>query len=587
MKCFPKDNPLTERIPLCDVALISAVSVFLIGPLLTPHWIRMGESIDQVVRVIELARGIREGSLYPRWFGDLAGGFGSPYFVFYSPLIYYVSVLFHFIGFGILTSLKCMIVVGVLMAGTGMFCLARPFWGTSGAVVSAVAYLYVPYRIVNLYVRGDFAEAFAMSIVPWLFYFVHGALSRKHLFHLAFSGLSYAALVLTHNCTALTASGLIVLFLLFFSMRERDWRGPARAMGGLALGCGLSALFWLPALLEKHLVNIELIYSNAAFDFHNNFLEPFRLLSPIWSLDAGIGGRELPLQIGAPHVLLSIISAISYYKLRNQISVRGKDLFIFFSLVSVFLVFLMHRAAVFIWECIPLLRYIQFPWRLLAISALAVSFLTGSLFAVLESTSETNKQIVQLVLVAIIVLSGAQYCYVRGYYILDDKGLTASFVREQWTTVSSYNTKEMNRVHDFGEYLPKTVERLPAREHAGRIAVTEGKAVVSSLKTWMQGYEFEASVEEEAEVTIGSFYYPGWEARADGKGVPLFTDPEGLIHLNLPPGVHHVKVFFGNSAARRGSAIVSLLSCMIFLGFFVKPFWKKQIGNPPAARAFG
>jgi len=169
MNWFAKDNHFTERIPLSDFALISAASIFLIGPLLTPHWIRMGESIDQVVRVLELARGIREGSLYPRWFGDLAGGFGTPYFVFYSPLVYYVSALFHFVGFGILTSLKCMIVVGVLMAGTGMFCLARPFWGTSGAVVSAMAYVYVPYRIVNLYVRGDFVEGFGMSIAPWVF----------------------------------------------------------------------------------------------------------------------------------------------------------------------------------------------------------------------------------------------------------------------------------------------------------------------------------------------------------------------------------------------------------------------------------
>lgn len=70
MNWFAKDNHFTERIPLSDFALISAASIFLIGPLLTPHWIRMGESIDQVVRVLELARGIREGSLYPRWFGE-------------------------------------------------------------------------------------------------------------------------------------------------------------------------------------------------------------------------------------------------------------------------------------------------------------------------------------------------------------------------------------------------------------------------------------------------------------------------------------------------------------------------------------
>jgi uncharacterized membrane protein len=98
---------------LRDTAMISLLSIFLIGPLLTPNWIKVGESIDQVLRVVELDRGIREGYLYPRWFGDLAGGFGYPYFIFYSPLIYYVSELFHLLGFGIVTSLKCMMIIGV------------------------------------------------------------------------------------------------------------------------------------------------------------------------------------------------------------------------------------------------------------------------------------------------------------------------------------------------------------------------------------------------------------------------------------------------------------------------------------------
>jgi len=109
--------------PLVNHALlILLLSVPFIGPLLNPHWIMVGESTDQILRVIELNRGIHEGELYPRWFGDLAGGFGNPYFVFYAPLIYYVSAAFHFLGFGILSSLKLMIFLGVVLSGIGMSC---------------------------------------------------------------------------------------------------------------------------------------------------------------------------------------------------------------------------------------------------------------------------------------------------------------------------------------------------------------------------------------------------------------------------------------------------------------------------------
>ena len=113
-------KPLVQRQDRCpdasflsNTTIIFLLSVFMIGPLLTAHWINAGESIGQVMRVIELARGIREGDLYPRWCGDFAGGFGYPYFVFYSPLIYYISAAFHFLGFGVITSLKCMIIVGM------------------------------------------------------------------------------------------------------------------------------------------------------------------------------------------------------------------------------------------------------------------------------------------------------------------------------------------------------------------------------------------------------------------------------------------------------------------------------------------
>ncbi len=234
-----------------DTVVILLLSVFLIGPLLTPDWIKSGESVEQILRVIELDRGIREGYLYPRWFGDLAGGFGYPYFVFYSPLIYYVSEFFCLLGFDIVTSLKCMIIFGVVLAGIGMFWFAKSFWGTRGAMVSAVAYIYVPYRIVNLYIRGDFAEAFAMSLLPFILHFFFLLITQQGVLYLLASSLCYAMLVLTHNCTALIFSAFLVLFVAFISANNGDWPGLFRGVLALIWGCGLSAVFWLPALWEK------------------------------------------------------------------------------------------------------------------------------------------------------------------------------------------------------------------------------------------------------------------------------------------------------------------------------------------------
>jgi hypothetical protein len=579
MKWFTQKPSWLASAPILRyTAMISLLSIFLIGPLLTANWIKVGESIEQVLRVVELDRGIREGYLYPRWFGDLAGGFGYPYFVFYSPLIYYISELFHLLGFGIVTSLKCMMIIGVIIAGIGMFMFAKSFWGERGALVSAVAYVYVPYRMVNLYIRGDLAEAFAMSLIPLILYFFYRLMTEKRLFCLLGATLSYAMLIFTHNCTALIFSGFLLFFVAFISAQNKDWSGLSKALVAIIWAFGLSAVFWLPALLEKKWVNIELIYSNAAFDFHNNFVEPFRLLSPIWNLDAGIGGRNLPFQIGAPHILLSILSIAFIAKLDTQNVKHRKELSLFFLMSGIFVVYCTNASSVLLWENLPLMKYIQFPWRLLSLLAVCVSFLSGGLFAYFRMESKAIEQVLQIVFVITIILSNTQYCYVRGYYIVDEKMMTPSFVREYGGTISSYNTDKMDRIQDFGEYLPKSVKKLPEKRKAGCVFATKGKVRIMDLRTSIQRYEFRSVAQENAEITIGSFYYPSWRAVIDGKPVSLFTDGEGLIHLRVPRGVHQIEVFFGDTMTRKLAGYMTILSFFavlaLSLGSGMKRVWR-------------
>lgn len=115
-----RKKPVGLSVP-SEIWTICLLSVFLIAPLLTVDWIMMGESIDQLVRAIEAAWGFSEGIFYPRWLGDMAGGFGCPYFVFYAPLIFTVSALFNLVGLGIIASVKCMLILGIFLAGIGVF----------------------------------------------------------------------------------------------------------------------------------------------------------------------------------------------------------------------------------------------------------------------------------------------------------------------------------------------------------------------------------------------------------------------------------------------------------------------------------
>ncbi|MGD2127618.1 MAG: 6-pyruvoyl-tetrahydropterin synthase-related protein [Desulfobacteraceae bacterium] len=560
-----KKGWLGERPLLHDTILIILLSLPFISPLFNFHWIMVGESIEQILRLIELDRGIREGILYPRWFGDLAGGFGYPYLIFYAPLVYYVSEMFHLLGFGLLTSLKWMIYLGVLLSGIGMFLLARAFWGRYGALVSAVAYIYVPYRMVNLYIRGDFSEAFAMAFPPLILYFFYRMLRDKRSQYMAGAVLSYAALILTHNCTALIFSGFLLLFLAFISIQNKNWEGFLRGVLAIIWALGISAIFWLPALVEKKWVNIHLIYSDASLDFHNNFIELFRLLLPTWTFEGGSGGRDLPFQMGWPHILLAFFSSLYVMKLEDSTRKDMRQLVLFFLLCTLLAVFLTNGSSILLWENLPLMKYLQFPWRFLTVLSLFVSFVSGGLFSYFAGTPRLTQKMFQTVLVIIIILSSIQYCRVKGYYILREEQLTPAFVKEDGGTISACNTNEMDKITDFGEYMPKSVKKLPDKMRAGTVFINKGKARIAAEKAGIQNYEFKIFAQEKTEVIVGSFYYPSWDGRMDGQPIDLFTDAEGLIHLEVPEGLHEIKVFFGETKVRK---IVKYLSFIALLALF-------------------
>ena len=550
-----------------DVALILFLSFAFASPLFNSHWIMVGESIGQLIRLIELDRGLREGVFYPRWLGDFAGGFGYPYFVFYAPLIYYVSESFHLLGFGAVTSLKCMMVLGVILSGMGMYFLARCFWGERGALVSAVAYLFVPYRMVNLYIRGDFAEAFAMALLPWILYFCYQLVMKGWWGHLVGFTLSYGALIFTHNCTALIFSGFLVLFLVFASLQNKRWTGFFNGLLTMIWALGLSAVFWVPALLEKKWVHIHLIYADAALDFRNNFLEIFRLFQPTWTLEGGIGGRDLPFQLGWPHVLLALFSFLYISKL-GGVEKKKTTQAMFFLLFCILLAFFFTlESSLFLWETLPLMKYLQFPWRFLTVLSLFISVTAGGLFVYFAGTPEATQKIFQTVLVIVITLSGIQYCRVKGYYTMSEESLNPSFVRKDGGTVSAFNTNEMDSIVDFGEYLPKWVKTLPDKSRAGTVYVTRGEAKVTDQETGIQSYAFTLRVEERCEVVVGSFYYPTWKGTMDGETLSLFTDAEGLIHLEAPRGIHRIRIFFGESRAGTLGKYVSSLSLIALLAY--------------------
>jgi hypothetical protein len=80
------------------------------------------------------------------------------------------------------------------------------------------------------------------------------------------------------------------------------------------------------------------------------------------------------------------------------------------------------------------------------------------------------------------------------------------------------------------------------------------------------GLEARTEADTPSTLILHQFYFPGWQATADG--VPMTVGPSGplgLVTVTIPPGQHVVRVSFGETAVRLLGLGVSGLALLVLL----------------------
>ena len=64
-------------------------------------------------------------------------------------------------------AIKFIVGFGWVLGGLGIFLWLKSWLGEAGALVAGVVYIYLPYQIVNAYVRGAWGETLFWGLLPW------------------------------------------------------------------------------------------------------------------------------------------------------------------------------------------------------------------------------------------------------------------------------------------------------------------------------------------------------------------------------------------------------------------------------------
>jgi hypothetical protein len=549
--------------------LVLILAFFAATPFLTrPGLPHQTDAELHVYRAAELGHALRAGVFYPRWAPDLYYGYGYPIFNYYAPLTYYLANLFDLLpGVGIVGGTKAVFVLGFVIASLGAYLLGRELFGPAAGILAAASFTFAPYVVfIDPHARGDLAEHFAVCLLPLTFYaflrLMSGVGDRGALLG---SVLTLAALVFSHNLLGLVVS--IGLLLPYWVWKVVFGAEHGRAGWGIlvfALAAAVIAFFWLPALLERGAIKLEVIGSGH-FDFQKHFLSLGELLAPSRIFDLGATAPRYRYNLGLAQWLLALLALGALLRSRTP----SRQALLYFVLTGLGLVFLMLPASAVIWERIPVMPYLQFPWRLLGSANLMLAVCAAS-GATLLPDGRWRSPILAAMLAAILLLA-LPMLYPPAW--APDFGPTAPQDIVEWeqhsqalgtTSTGDFLPVEAALVHMVP--MPSLIEsysRLGPVDKVNRAVLPEG-ASVEIVEHGPLHDSFAISAPKEFVLRLYTFYFPGWRAYVDGEEVEIeIAGPEGFITLWAPQGEHNVLVRFEDTPPRTAGWIISAVGLVI------------------------
>jgi hypothetical protein len=571
------------------LVLLLAIPAFL--PLAAPgYFLKAHDARHSVFFLVEFDQAIHDGVIWPVWAPDHAIGFGYPTWLVYAPLVYFAAEAFHVLGLGYAAAVKATWLLCFLVGAIGMYRLGRRWWGPAGGIVAALAYTYAPYHLAQIYVRAALAEFAALAWFPWVLLAVDSLWEDPRPRRAALAALAFGILLLTHTVSTVMFVPLLGAFLLL--KLAQDWRRGRRAQkaglrdetldvgqgrsairyrsiawsaGALVLGGLLATIFLLPMLLERSYIS-EAQWIQGTYDYSKHFVYPSQFLDPDWGYGYSVPGPEdgMSFQLGLLVFVGATVGALAALFRRGG-PLPNRAVALFMLIASLVAIFAMTPAAQPIWDFLPAVALIQFPWRLLAVVVVTLALLAGAGAYWLERRADPTIRPGPYVYLTALGLVLASFPYTR------PELLPLRPEDESPRAVIDFELKypDMRGMTRWSERLPADADSpLIAQYLAGeplhRAAIVSGHGAILDQSSAGASAQARVQADDEVRLRFYTYYFPGWQATVDGRPVEILPDPpNGLIGLVVPPGEHEIRLRFGATPLRRVSAGISLTTLVI------------------------
>ena len=594
--------------------LLLLLALFALWPLLAPgYFYGAHDGRHSVFYVSMFDEAIRDGALWPRWAMHHNAGYGYPTFIVQAPLAFYAAEFFILLGFGVTSAVKLTWAAGFLLGGWGMYRLIRDWRLEIGdlsstqspisnlqslpALLAALLYIFIPYHLLDMYVRAALAETTLMAWFPWVILaferLIVGGAGPGWQKRLLLAALAYTGVILTHVIALIAFTPLLIAFILFRLWTIRA--GPSAlhnsqftvhhspfhpfllsAAAGLS-GILLSAIFLLPLLAEGPLLD-QSVYTDNTYSYARHWVQFSQFLDPFWGYgfsDDPLGADDgMGFQVGVVALLLALASAYGLWQARSRRD-GGWHLEAFLLLISGAILFFVTPAAEAVWQRLPMVEVIQFPWRLLALSSFTVSGLGGLAAARLlgrrpaDAGAEESHLAGGVALALLIGLGSVAYAQPQGWQPVEawrEDGRAVYQFEQQHPDMLGY-TRWVEQPFTQSALTGQYAAADFSNDKLERLGILSGDGTV--LYHYSRGHSFGGEVEMATPgvVQMRVYYFPGWQVRMDGAPVAhRLSPPDGLIEFDVPAGRYRIDMRMGSTPPRTAGMAISAATLLVLLG---------------------
>lgn len=539
--------PLRERFPklLWTPLLLIGAAVFAVE---TPFFFLgtpSGHDVEfHLYSWLEVLSQWRHGILYPQWAALAHFGYGEPRFVFYPPASWTLGGLISLIFPWTIAS-PIYIWIALVLAGTSMFMLARRWFDRRDATFAAVFYAVNPYHLVIVYWRSAFAELLASCLIPVLLLLVLRAADGERRVMIPL-GLLLAASWLTNAPAAVMIHYSLALLVFVLAWRKKSTELWLIASAAILLGACFAAFYLVPAIYEQRWIEIGNAVS-AGSRPADNFLF-------IHTTDPDHDAFNRIISWAA--ILEMIIVGVAAFLAKDWRRVR-QNLWIALTAWAGACVVLMFPFTLFLWNILPKMQFMQFPWRwMLCLSMIFV----------------------------LLVTTGLKRWWMRGCVCaLSVIVIVVAWHRIQapwWDMAADLREMQDNMYTGVGyegtdEYTPLGADPGAVDKEARRVTV-EGPAHAGiRVQRWdVESNFFTVQSSAADHVVLRLFSYPAWSVRVNGREVT--TSPRagtGQMLVPVEVGMNRVEIRFGRTPDRTAGGGVSLVAVVGLLGW---RFWSRR-----------